>query len=47
MLFVLEAVSSADFVPFDPSRALGPRPPRVRVPPKTQSNQPLVFTIPL
>lgn len=47
MLFVLEAVSSADFVPFDASKAGGPRPPRVRVPPKTQSNQPLVFTIPL
>jgi len=67
MLFVLEAISTADFIPFtektSPSPAPAPRgpeankskgvvedkgpPPRVRVPPKSQSNQPFIFTIPL
>jgi hypothetical protein len=53
ILFVLEAISTADFVPFSPPKdtrqpeGAATSPPRVRVPPKTQSNQPFIFTIPL
>lgn len=48
ILFILEAISTADFVAFTPSNEKSTGgPPRVRVPPKSQSNQPFIFTIPL